>query len=405
VEVGGSKSTRKDVKCGVPQGSVLGPVLFLVFINDLPNASKLSTILFADDTALVGKGTDVQELAKEMEKDLEGITEWFRANKLSLNTKKTKAMMMRNMKDDGIEWEVAMDGARLQRVGGTEGEKAARYLGLMLDEGLTWEWQIKKVIGKVKTGAFALKRLKGAPQEVIKSVYYALVESHIRFGIQGWGGADQKFMGKLEAEQNKVLRIMTGDFRGHTEQLYAKMGVLRLKDIIVEESREALERIRSEKEGTEEFKGIDGGKKRGGKNVVPRIVSGALRSWPSHSIPAKANKQEGAREGESKKMTRARTVAAYEWEELNCKGESCHCAKRADRFREGRKEERGGGSEEQPAEEGIVGEERQEVPAQDQQGQQGEEESGAQEQADLPQEGEEPGGPPDEQKVREEDLH
>jgi hypothetical protein len=303
-----------------------------------------------------------------------------------------------------------MDGARLQQVGGPEGEKAARYLGLMLDDGLTWEEQIKKVIGKVKKGAFALKRLKGAPREVIKSVYYALVESHIRFGIQGWGGADQKFMGKLEAEQNKVLRIMTGDFRGHTEQLYAKMEVLRLKDIIVEESREALERIRCEEKGTEEFKGIDRGKKRGGKNVVPRIVSGTLRSWPSHSIPAKANKQEGAREGESKKMARARTVAAYEWAELNCKGASCHCAKRADRFREGRREERDGGRAAQPGKDGAAGGGRQEAPEQDHQVQREGVETGAQEQAGLPQEGEmrEPvvrGGPPHEQEIREEDLH
>ena len=93
VSVHGRDSERAEVKCGVPQGSILGPILFLIFINDLPNATDFLTLLFADDTTFQVSGQDLDQLFNYANCEMEKSTAWFKANKLTLNVKKTKFMI------------------------------------------------------------------------------------------------------------------------------------------------------------------------------------------------------------------------------------------------------------------------------------------------------------------------
>ena len=93
VSVNGVNSEREKVKCGVPQGSILGPILFLLFINDLPNATDFLTLLFADDTTFQVSGQDLDQLFELANSELQKSTIWFKANKLTLNVKKTKFML------------------------------------------------------------------------------------------------------------------------------------------------------------------------------------------------------------------------------------------------------------------------------------------------------------------------
>ena len=88
VSVNGVNSEREKVKCGVPQGSILGPILFLLFINDLPNATDFLTLLFADDTTFQVSGQDLDQLFELANSELQKSTVWFRANKPDLNVKK-----------------------------------------------------------------------------------------------------------------------------------------------------------------------------------------------------------------------------------------------------------------------------------------------------------------------------
>lgn len=100
VQIGENKSTLRLITCGVPQGSVLGPILFLLYINDLcVISSKLKLVLFADDTTILSAGTNLQQLLAEVSLEMTKIKEWFDCNKLSLNLKKTKFMVIGNKKN------------------------------------------------------------------------------------------------------------------------------------------------------------------------------------------------------------------------------------------------------------------------------------------------------------------
>ena len=102
VSINGAESSMQSIICGVPQGSVLGPLLFLLFINDLPNATDFLTLLFADDTTFQLSGTNLNLLFEKSNVELDKASIWFKANKLTLNVKKTKYMLFteKNAKTD-----------------------------------------------------------------------------------------------------------------------------------------------------------------------------------------------------------------------------------------------------------------------------------------------------------------
>jgi hypothetical protein len=328
VEIEGKKAEKRKVKCGVPQGSVLGPILFLIFINDLPNAMQILTVLFADDTAMVKEGNDREKLSRSLERELTTATDWFRANKLSLNVKKTKIMEISNVKKiNGMEYNVKMDGEYLQKVGDSQEEKATRYLGIMLDDKLSWKYQIEKTVSKVKAATHAIRRIKTAPRKIKKLLYYALVESHLRFAVQAWGGAEQKYRGKLEAAQNSAVRAVSGLRRGHSEPSYAKLQLLKFKDLVGMESLKIMTNIRNKESGLENLCSIDQGRSRNREFATPQISHGFLRSWPGYNLPMHANKTYRSEKEENMREGKARIVAGYNPIPENCRGNSCHCRK------------------------------------------------------------------------------
>jgi hypothetical protein len=304
VDIEGTMSGKRGMKCGVPQGSVLGPILFIIFINDLPSELKAMTVLFADDTAIMLEGTDGEELGKEMEKELGVAVDWFRANKMSLNVKKTKLLEMTNMKKKGRRhWEmrdgvregeeareIKMDGETLTRVGRGEEEKATKYLGVWLDDMLSWNQHIERTTTKVRAATCVLLRMKEAPEKIKKLVYYALVEPYLRFALPAWGGAGQKELGKLEAAQNSAVRTVKNLRLGHTTEAYGSLGILKLKDLAEVESLKLMRKIR---EGMEKslgnLRGMDRGESRCEEFKCPRVVEGFLKCWPSYSLARQAS--------------------------------------------------------------------------------------------------------------------
>jgi len=135
-------SSEMTFTCGVPQGSILGPLLFLIYINDLNNSTcKVSTILFADDTNLLCSGKDLQELESIVNIQLTGVQEWLLVNQLTLNKKKSKFIIFKSHKKRfKRQLHLQLSGNDLQRV------EESKFLGIIIDQHLTWKNHVEYVI-------------------------------------------------------------------------------------------------------------------------------------------------------------------------------------------------------------------------------------------------------------------
>ena len=147
VHINGEKSNERNLTCGVPQGSVLGPILFLIFINDLPSATNFFTLLFADDTTFQISGKDPKILFEIANKELSKAATWFRVNKLTLNISKTKFIVFRkpNMKIDIGGLSLKIQNKPIDRIGHDCPEKSFKFVGHHLDEFLDWSHHITHV--------------------------------------------------------------------------------------------------------------------------------------------------------------------------------------------------------------------------------------------------------------------
>lgn len=236
VSVRETLSSCKVISCGVPQGSVLGPLLFLLYINDLPNATLFFTSLFADDTGLFMSSSDLKTLISNANIELEKAAKWFQVNKLTLNVSKTKYLIFRNksMPLDENACKLKIGNELIVRVGNKCEDEYFKFVGIRLDEHLTWDFQIEHVNSKISSANFALNCVKNIlPLNIRKLVYNTLVKSHLQYGIMSWGGCNNSKIHKLYKLQKKVIRTLANDsYVAHTDPLFARLGILKVKDCL-----------------------------------------------------------------------------------------------------------------------------------------------------------------------------
>ena len=156
VSISGHNSQKRPVEHGVPQGSVLGPLLFLIYINDLPNAIKNSeTNLFADDTCLLSSDSNPEHLETKINADLADLSSWLKANKISLNATKTEVLLFRSRnKNINYEFKLKIDDHDLKF------STHVKYLGVLLDEFLAWNHQFELLASKLSRANGVMAKLR-----------------------------------------------------------------------------------------------------------------------------------------------------------------------------------------------------------------------------------------------------
>ena len=235
----GTTSCKLEVKTGVPQGSILGPLLFIIYVNDLPKAVPLlKVLLFADDTSCLYSSRDESELFGAMNDELKKLEEFFLINKLSLNVRKTRAMAFHSPQVHFHHNPLFLDGERIEWCSTPYSkEHCFKFLGVLLDSKLGMEQHLKRILGKLSSAMYALAVAReNLPFKVALNVYRSLYESHIIYACAIWGSAHPKVLQPIFAHHTKAVKLLFGLPRAsHLSQTLHQFKILKPEQIIMRE--------------------------------------------------------------------------------------------------------------------------------------------------------------------------
>lgn len=240
VKIGNYESSLYAIDFGVPQGSVLGPTLFIMYMDDIHKTIPSEIICYADDTALVFDGSSWKETFTSAEECMKRITAWLNQNLLTLNAKKTKYICFYKTAATApdntykIKLHVCKDNTicncqYLQRA------DTIQYLGVVLDKNLNFVTHIGALSSRVRKTANIMRLLRSsAPKNILRTIYFALSQSLITYCIRCWGNAVKTAMINIERAQRSVLKTMfKKPFRYPTTQLYKDSEVLNVRQLYV----------------------------------------------------------------------------------------------------------------------------------------------------------------------------
>ena len=221
--ISNTKSDKSDIIYGVPQGSVLGPLLFLIYINDILNCTNLGMfVMFADDTNIFVSGSSRNEAIEKANIILDAVYSYMVANKLHINYDKCVYMHFSpsrwsscaRVREYGSEITVKLNGDELNEVHET------KFLGVIIDNELSWLPHIKYLSKKLKCNTGVLNRIKESlPHHLFKSLYHTLFESHLTYGITVWGSASATKLSPLFTAQKHCIRIMFGNKEAYLNKM------------------------------------------------------------------------------------------------------------------------------------------------------------------------------------------
>ena len=229
--VQGSKSAEKPIKYGVPQGSVLGLLLFILFINDLHKAIEFSSVHhFADDTNLLLIDKSLKKINKHINRDLKLTVDWIRANKLSLNASKTEIVLFKpRNKKITKQLNFRVSGQKIKQ------SSQVRYLGVILQDDLHWDAHLTNLEKKLSRSIGLLSKIRHyVPMHLLRTIYYSIFNSHLIYACEIWGQNQNNLrFTKLTKLQNKALKVINFQSSDSpTGPLYQENKVLKISDFI-----------------------------------------------------------------------------------------------------------------------------------------------------------------------------
>ena len=213
VVINNLSSSSGDVVCGVPQGSILGPLLFLLFINDLPLSLKNSPIsvdLYADDTTLYSTALDKSSLEADLQKALDSVHTWCLENGMLINTEKTKLMLIasRQKRSSLIDSDLKITFNNVD----LKNSSNEKILGVHMDQNFVWNNQFQHVSKKISSHLWLLSQIRTYLNVQHRLLFYnAYIKSHIEYCCVVWGNSCNFNAYKIEKLQRRACKLILGN--------------------------------------------------------------------------------------------------------------------------------------------------------------------------------------------------
>ena len=239
VKIDDSYSSLLQISLGVPQGSILGPLLFLLYINDLPSCTLLKSFLFADDTTLIHSNPDLLVLTDIVNREFQKVIEYFKIHKLALHPEKTKFIVFshnREIATTSPEVVINFNNSNEDDPNkifpmtcvNTSSVPAIRFLGIYFDPQLNFKHHVQLLLNKLSRALYFLRSTKNIlTSKALKSIYYSLFHSHLIYGIHVWSCTTQSILNPLFIKQKMAIRLISNArYNDHTEPLFKSSEIL-----------------------------------------------------------------------------------------------------------------------------------------------------------------------------------